>query len=29
LGLKSLAFSKAVELHDKVSGHYLSINHYQ
>ncbi|MBE0882016.1 hypothetical protein IH701_23150, partial [Escherichia coli] len=22
-------FSKSVELHDKVIGHYLNINHYQ
>ncbi|MEJ1681795.1 IS1 family transposase, partial [Escherichia coli] len=26
---KSLSFSKSVELHDKVIGHYLNINHYQ
>ncbi|MDO1642194.1 IS1 family transposase, partial [Escherichia coli] len=25
----SLSFSKSVELHDKVIGHYLSIKHYQ
>ncbi|MGV4811433.1 MULTISPECIES: IS1 family transposase, partial [Shigella] len=24
-----LSFSKSVELHDKVIGHYLSIKHYQ
>ncbi|WP_215532550.1 IS1 family transposase, partial [Escherichia coli] len=24
-----LAFSKSVELHDKVIGHYLNIKHYQ
>ncbi|MGP4606377.1 IS1 family transposase, partial [Escherichia coli] len=24
-----LSFSKSVELHDKVIGHYLNINHYQ
>ncbi|MCU9643837.1 IS1 family transposase, partial [Escherichia coli] len=29
LGRKSLSFSKAVELHDKVIGHYLNIKHYQ
>ncbi|OCD44496.1 transposase [Shigella sonnei] len=29
LGRKSLSFSKSVELHDKVIGHYLSIKHYQ
>ncbi|MDO1701274.1 IS1 family transposase, partial [Escherichia coli] len=29
LGRKSLAFSKAVELHDKVIEHYLNIKHYQ
>ncbi|WP_285002695.1 IS1 family transposase, partial [Escherichia coli] len=23
------SFSKSVELHDKVIGHYLNINHYQ
>ncbi|MFI0498772.1 IS1 family transposase, partial [Shigella sonnei] len=23
------SFSKSVELHDKVIGHYLSIKHYQ
>ncbi|WP_404997976.1 IS1 family transposase [Escherichia coli] len=23
------AFSKSVELHDKVIGHYLNIKHYQ
>ncbi|WP_216078261.1 IS1 family transposase, partial [Shigella sonnei] len=28
-GRKSLSFSKSVELHDKVIGHYLSIKHYQ
>ncbi|PJD82942.1 hypothetical protein B9Q30_16720 [Enterobacter hormaechei] len=28
LGRKSLSFSKSVELHDKVIGHYLTINHY-
>ncbi|HCQ3938153.1 TPA: IS1 family transposase, partial [Escherichia coli] len=26
---KSLSFSKSVELHDKVTGHYLNIKHYQ
>ncbi|MDO2311024.1 IS1 family transposase, partial [Escherichia coli] len=26
---KSLSFSKSVELHDKVIGHYLIIKHYQ
>ncbi len=26
LGRKSLSFSKSVELHDKVIGHYLNIN---
>ncbi|EAO9572331.1 IS1 family transposase, partial [Citrobacter cronae] len=25
----SLSFSKPVELHDKVIGHYLNIKHYQ
>ncbi|MBW7396720.1 IS1 family transposase, partial [Escherichia coli] len=25
----SLSFSKSVELHDNVIGHYLNINHYQ
>ncbi|EOX1249671.1 IS1 family transposase, partial [Shigella flexneri] len=25
---KSLSFSKSVELHDKVIGHYLNIKHY-
>ncbi|WP_435142126.1 IS1 family transposase, partial [Klebsiella pneumoniae] len=29
LGRKSLSFSKSVELHDKVFGHYLNIQHYQ
>lgn len=29
LGRKSLAFSKSVELHDKVIGYYLNIKHYQ
>ncbi|WP_432805113.1 IS1 family transposase [Escherichia coli] len=29
LGTKSLSFSKSVELHDKVIGHYLNIKHYQ
>ncbi|EJO2047895.1 IS1 family transposase, partial [Shigella flexneri] len=24
-----LSFSKSVELHDKVIGHYLKIKHYQ
>ncbi|SRU30678.1 IS1 ORF1 [Shigella sonnei] len=28
-GVKSLSFSKSVELHDKVIGHYLNIKHYQ
>ncbi|AYS63138.1 IS1 transposase (plasmid) [Salmonella enterica subsp. enterica serovar Typhi] len=28
-GRKSLSFSKSVELHDKVIGHYLTIKHYQ
>ncbi|WP_371191375.1 IS1 family transposase [Escherichia coli] len=27
--LPSLSFSKSVELHDKVIGHYLNIKHYQ
>ncbi|MRE27981.1 IS1 family transposase, partial [Escherichia coli] len=26
---KSLSFSKSVELHDKVIGHYLNLKHYQ
>ncbi|MRG17482.1 IS1 family transposase, partial [Escherichia coli] len=26
---KSLSFSKSVELHDKVIGHYLNIKQYQ
>ncbi|MDU9683358.1 IS1 family transposase, partial [Escherichia coli] len=26
---KSLSFSKSVELHDTVIGHYLHIKHYQ
>ncbi|HIH3581115.1 TPA: IS1 family transposase, partial [Escherichia coli] len=26
---KLLSFSKSVELHDKVIGHYLNITHYQ
>ncbi|EPW7255887.1 IS1 family transposase, partial [Escherichia coli] len=26
---KLLSFSKSVELHDKVIGHYLNIKHYQ
>ncbi|HHO0465019.1 TPA: IS1 family transposase, partial [Klebsiella quasipneumoniae] len=26
---KSLSFSKSVELHDRVIGHYLNIKHYQ
>ncbi|SRW36280.1 IS1 transposase [Shigella sonnei] len=26
---KRLSFSKSVELHDKVIGHYLNIKHYQ
>ncbi|EBF7041351.1 TPA_asm: IS1 family transposase, partial [Salmonella enterica subsp. enterica serovar Typhimurium] len=25
----SLSFSKSVELHDKVIGHYLNIKHHQ
>ncbi|MCK3644366.1 IS1 family transposase, partial [Escherichia coli] len=25
----SASFSKSVELHDKVIGHYLNIKHYQ
>ncbi|ELP1144114.1 IS1 family transposase, partial [Enterobacter hormaechei subsp. xiangfangensis] len=25
----SLSFSKSVELHDKIIGHYLNIKHYQ
>ncbi|MRF00417.1 IS1 family transposase, partial [Escherichia coli] len=25
---KSLSFSKSVELHEKVIGHYLKIKHY-
>ncbi len=29
LGQKSLSFSKSVELHDKVIGHYLNITYYQ
>ncbi len=29
LSRKSLSFSKSEELHDKVIGHYLNINHYQ
>ncbi|EOU5585466.1 IS1 family transposase, partial [Escherichia coli] len=29
LGRMSLSFSKSVELHDKVIGHYLNIKHYQ
>ncbi|MGO0367733.1 IS1 family transposase, partial [Escherichia coli] len=29
LGRKSLAFSPAVERHDKVIGHYLNRTHYQ
>ncbi|MDI6924453.1 IS1 family transposase, partial [Escherichia coli] len=29
LGRKLLSFSKSVELHDKVIGHYLNIKHYQ
>ncbi|WP_425249690.1 IS1 family transposase [Enterobacter hormaechei] len=29
LGRKSLSFSKSVELHVKVIGHYLNIKHYQ
>lgn len=29
LNRKSLSFSKSVELHDKVIGHYLNIKHYQ
>ncbi|HDW2730955.1 TPA: IS1 family transposase, partial [Klebsiella pneumoniae] len=29
LGRKSLSFSKSVELHDMVIGHYLNIKHYQ
>ena len=29
LGRKLLSFSKSVELHDKVIGHYLNIQHYQ
>ncbi len=29
LSRKSLSFSKSVELHDKVIGHYLNIKHYQ
>ncbi|HFF9367586.1 MULTISPECIES: IS1 family transposase [Enterobacteriaceae] len=29
LGRQSLSFSKSVELHDKVIGHYLNIKHYQ
>ncbi|KJN50922.1 transposase [Enterobacter hormaechei subsp. xiangfangensis] len=28
LGRKSPSFSRSVELHDKVIGHYLVINHY-
>ncbi|WP_249528945.1 IS1 family transposase, partial [Escherichia coli] len=26
---KWISFSKSVELHDKVIGHYLNIKHYQ
>ncbi|WP_426213950.1 IS1 family transposase, partial [Shigella flexneri] len=26
---KSLSFSKSVEVHDKVIGHYLNIKHHQ
>ncbi|MBC9142876.1 IS1 family transposase, partial [Escherichia coli] len=29
LGLKSLSFSKSVELHYKVIGHYVNIKDYQ
>ncbi len=29
LGRKSLSFSQSVELHDKVIGYYMTINHYQ
>ncbi|MBE0895182.1 hypothetical protein IH698_16910, partial [Escherichia coli] len=29
LGRKSLSFSKSVELHDKVFGHYLNIKLYK
>ncbi|WP_249516485.1 IS1 family transposase, partial [Escherichia coli] len=29
LGRKSLSFSKSVEQHDKVIGHYLNIKRYQ
>ena len=29
LGRKSLSFSKSVERHEKVIGHYLNIKHYQ
>ncbi|MBE0887626.1 IS1 family transposase, partial [Escherichia coli] len=29
LGRKSLSFSKSVDLHDKVIGNYLNINHYE
>ncbi|HDH2323070.1 TPA: IS1 family transposase, partial [Klebsiella quasipneumoniae subsp. similipneumoniae] len=29
MGRKSLSFSKSVELHDKVIGHYLNIKHHQ
>ena len=29
LGRQSPSFSKSVELHDKVIGHYLNIKHYQ
>ncbi|OWA88861.1 transposase, partial [Klebsiella pneumoniae] len=29
VGWMSLSFSKSVELHDKVIGHYLNIKHYQ
>ncbi|MDF0959454.1 IS1 family transposase, partial [Escherichia coli] len=28
-GRKLLSFSKSVELHDKVIGHYLNIKYYQ
>ncbi|WP_332126511.1 IS1 family transposase, partial [Escherichia coli] len=29
LGRYVVLFSKSVELHDKVIGHYLNIKHYQ
>ncbi|MDO1801507.1 IS1 family transposase, partial [Escherichia coli] len=29
LGRRALSFSKAVELHEEVIGHYLNIKHYR